>query len=364
MTRPAFTKPALPPLAEPLRSELTDTHAPAGATSITQTRVIAAPRELVWTAWTDPLQLGQWWGPKGFSVTTDLFEFRAGGSWKFTMHGPDPDPQSKNPGGPRDFPNHIVYDAIDRGQDPWRIEYHHVSADGAPPMHFQSVVTLEAIMVDGRPATRLTLFSDFGDEAFRDQLIRDYGASQGGRETLARLAHHTEGDGLAATQAALGHRLVLTRELPVPRALLWRCWTEPELIKQWFCPQPWKVTEVDNDLRPGGRSNNVMEGPGPDGQPLHHVNTGSYLEVIPGEKLVFTDLLLEDWTPNAQKFLGFTATVLFEDAGEGRCRYTAICKHADPAGQEQHALMGFHEGWGTATDQLVALARTLQATAD
>ena len=358
---PAITpSTALPPLAKPLRAELTETQAPAGATTITQTRVIAAPRDLVWTAWTDPLQLGQWWGPKGFSVTTRLFEFRAGGSWQFTMHGPDPDPQSKNPGGPRDFPNHIVVDAIDRSQDTWRIEYHHVSADGMAPMHFQSVVSFEETTVNGQPATRLVLHADFGNEAFRDQLIRDYGASQGGRETLARLANHTEGDGMAATQAALGHRLVLTRELPVPRALLWRCWTEPELIKQWFCPQPWQVTAVDIDLRAGGRFNNVMEGPGPDGQPMRNANTGSYLEVIPGEKLAFTNLLLEDWTPNTPQMFSLTATVLFEDAGEGRCRYTAICKHVDAAGQDQHDRMGFHHGWGMATDQLVALAQTLQ----
>ncbi len=350
----------LPPLAEPLRSELTETEANPGSTMIVHTRLIAAPRGLVWAAWTDPLQLGQWWGPKGFSVTTNLFEFRAGGSWVFTMHGPDPDPQSKNPGGPRDFPNHIVYDAIDCGQDTWHLEYHHVSADGAPPMHFQSVVTFEEATVDGQPATRLTLSSDFGSEAFRDQLIKNYGATQGGKETLARLANHTEGQGMAAPQAALGHRLTFTRELPVPRALVWRCWTEPELIKQWFCPKPWQVTEVDNDLRAGGRANNVMEGPGPDGKHMRNVNTGCYLEVVPGEKLVFTDLLLEDWTPNDQKFLGFTATLIFEDAGEGRCRYTAICKHQDPASQEQHARMGFHDGWGVATDQLVALASTLR----
>lgn len=349
----------LPPLAQPHRAELTETEAKAGATTITQSRLIAAPRDLVWLAWTDPLQLGQWWGPRGFSVTTDLFAFRAGGSWKFTMHGPDPDPSSKNPGGPRDFPNHIVYDAIDQQQAVWRMEYHHVSADGAPPMHFLSVVTFEETTLHGKPATRLVLSSDFGSEAFRDQLIRDYGASQGGRETLARLADHTEGTGMAATQAALGHRLVLTRDLPVPRALVWRCWTEPELIKQWFCPKPWQVTEVDNDLRAGGRANNVMEGPGPDGKPMRNVNTGSYLEVIPGEKLVFTDLLLEDWTPNAKTFLGFTAAVTFEDIGNGHCRYTAVCKHPTQASQEQHARMGFHEGWGVATDQLVALAQQL-----
>lgn len=357
------TSPALytlPPLAQPLQPELTQTRADSGSALIVQSRLIAAPRQAVWSAWTDPLQLGQWWGPQGFSVSTELYEFRAGGHWVFVMHGPDPDPQSANPGGPRDFPNHIVFDAIERSATDWHIEYHHVSADGAEPMHFKTVVSFEATTnAEGQSATQIVMSAEFGSQAVRDQLIRDYGAAQGGRETLARLAHHTEGDGLERTRSALSNRLVFTRDLPVPRALVWRAWTEPELMHEWFCPKPWRVTEVDQELRAAGRANNIMEGPGPDGQMMRNVNKGSFLEVIPGEKLVFTDLLLEGWAPNPNTFLGFTATIIMQDAGPGRCRYTAICKHSSATGQQQHADMGFHEGWGIATDQLVALAQTL-----
>jgi Activator of Hsp90 ATPase homolog 1-like protein len=57
--------------------------------------------------------------------------------------------------------------------------------------------------------------------------------------------------------------------------------------------------------------------------------------------------------------LRFTATLIFEDAEPGHTRYTAIARHASAEGREQHALMGFHDGWGTATDQLVELASKL-----
>ena len=359
MTLSAFFSRKLPPLAEPRNAERTETDARTGSCEILQSRLIAAPRSAVWAAWTDPLQLGQWWGPKGFSVTTRVFEFRPGGHWIFTMHGPDPDPQSKQPGGPRDFANHIVFDTLEQGGEIWRIEYHHVSAEGQEPMHFKTEVRFETAGTEQAPATRVSMRADFGSEAFRDQLIRNFGAAQGGKENLARLADHTEGESFASTRSALGYRLVLTRELPVPRALVWRCWTEPELIKQWFCPKPWRVTEVDQDLRAGGRANNVMEGPGPDGQMMRVPNTGSFLEVVQGQRLVFTNILLEDWAPAPPQAMGFTASLIFEDAGPGQCRYTAICQHTDPASQEQHAAMGFHLGWGTAADQLVALAQTL-----
>lgn len=356
---------ALPALAEPRAPERTQTEQAPGSAILLQRRLIQAPRALVWQAFTDPLQLGQWWGPKGFSLSTRLFEFRPGGRWVFTMHGPDPDPHAARPGGPKDFPCVIVFDAIEQpdGGAPWRIAYHHESADGRTPMHFHSEVLLALAGTAEAPATQLSLSAEFASEASRDAIAQAAGAAQGGRETLARLAHHTEGPGLAETRSALGHRLVLSRELPVPRALVWRCWTEPELMRQWYCPQPWAVVEVDQDLRPGGRANNVMAGPGPDGQPMRVHNVGSYLEVVPGERLTFTNLLLEDWTPAPAPLqpMGFTATVLFEDAGEGRCRYTAICRHVDEASQAQHAAMGFHAGWGTAGDQLLALAQRLAA---
>jgi uncharacterized protein YndB with AHSA1/START domain len=149
------------------------------------------------------------------------------------------------------------------------------------------------------------------------------------------------------------HELKITCLIDAPRAVLWRCWTEPELLKQWFCPLPWKVTRAELDLRPGGSSLIVMSGP--DGEEMP--NRGVYLEVVPQQRLVFTDAFTSAWVPSQRAFMvGF---VTMEDEGSGT-RYIAGARHWSADDRAQHEAMGFHEGWGKATDQLAALAKTLR----
>lgn len=148
------------------------------------------------------------------------------------------------------------------------------------------------------------------------------------------------------------HELVLSRLIPVPRHKLFRCWTEPALITQWFTPPPWKTVAAEIDLRPGGASNITMQGP--DGTLVP--NPGQYLEVVPGRRLVFTDAYLGDWLPSAKPF--FTCILSFDDEA-GQTRYTARALHWTAEDREAHEKMGFHAGWGIATDQLTALAATL-----
>ena len=147
--------------------------------------------------------------------------------------------------------------------------------------------------------------------------------------------------------------LVLTRLIDVPRAKLFRCWTEPALIVQWFTPPPWKTVHAEMDVRSGGSSYIVMEGP--DGTQMP--NRGVYLEVVPNERLVFTDAYTSaDWTPAAKPF--FSCVLTFEDVG-GQTRYTARARHWTAEDCAAHEKMGFHQGWGIAADQMAALARTL-----
>ena len=147
--------------------------------------------------------------------------------------------------------------------------------------------------------------------------------------------------------------LVLTRLLDVPRHKLFRCWTEPQLMVRWFTPPPWKTVHAEVDLRAGGSSFVLMRGP--EGQEMP--NRGVYLEVVPNEKLVFTDAYISAWEPSANPFM--TATLTFEEAGNGKTHYTARVRHWTAEACETHRKMGFYEGWGIATDQMEALARTL-----
>lgn len=146
--------------------------------------------------------------------------------------------------------------------------------------------------------------------------------------------------------------LVLNRLLDASPAKIWRAWTEPELMKQWFCPAPWKVTEAKIDLRPGGASYVLMQGP--EGQEFP--NYGQYLEVVKEKKIVFTDAYLGDWKPSEKPF--FTAIVTMEAEG-GKTRYIARALHWTDEACEQHKQMGFHDGWGKAADQLEELCRRL-----
>jgi uncharacterized protein YndB with AHSA1/START domain len=148
--------------------------------------------------------------------------------------------------------------------------------------------------------------------------------------------------------------LVLDRVLKAPRAAVWRCWTEPELLKQWFAPKPLTTPVAELDVRPGGKSLIVMALP--DGQQMP--NPGLYLEVVAGEKLVFTDAFAAAWDPKeGEPFM--VATLSFADEGAGQTRYIARVRHWTTAARTQHDQMGFHTGWGQCADQLEALAASL-----
>jgi uncharacterized protein YndB with AHSA1/START domain len=155
-----------------------------------------------------------------------------------------------------------------------------------------------------------------------------------------------------AEPAQSTHELTLSRLIAAPRAIVWRCWAEPELIKQWFTPRPWTTPVVTLDLRAGGASYMLFRGP--EGQ--EHPNRGVYLEVVPEERLVFTDAYVEAWVPSAEPFITAIITLSDEDGGT---RYEACVRHWSEEAMKRHESMGFHEGWGKAADQLAAVAKSL-----
>jgi uncharacterized protein YndB with AHSA1/START domain len=122
---------------------------------------------------------------------------------------------------------------------------------------------------------------------------------------------------------------------------------------QWFCPEPWYVSEARIDLRPGGEFFTLMNGPNGEksGKP------GVFLEVVEEEQLIFTDAFRPGWKPSGRPFIA--AEVLFEDAGGSKTLYTARAMHWSAEAREEHAKMGFHEGWSKAADQLEALANRI-----
>lgn len=135
-------------------------------------RVFDAPRELVWEAWTNPKHVAQWWGPDGFTTTIEKMDFRVGGVWKHVMHGPDG----------TDYPNSSVFREIVK---PERIVFSHGGRrEGGPGTHFVATWVFEAL---GKQ-TRLTMRLVFETPAERELVVTEFGAIEGGKQTLARLA--------------------------------------------------------------------------------------------------------------------------------------------------------------------------------
>ena len=147
--------------------------------------------------------------------------------------------------------------------------------------------------------------------------------------------------------------LVLARRIAASPEACFRCWTDAELIPQFFCPKPWRAEVVSLDLRPGGASKMIFHGPNGESFP----NDGVYLELVPGKKLVFTDAFSEGWRTTENPM--FVGVITFEDAGNGETLYTARARHWTDQSVKQHREMGFHEGWGIVAEQMEALAKTL-----
>lgn len=147
--------------------------------------------------------------------------------------------------------------------------------------------------------------------------------------------------------------LTLGRRLRASPAALWRCWTEADLLKRWFCPAPWTVPFAEIDVRPGGSSHVVMRGP--EGE--ENVHRGVYLEVVPERRLVFTDAFVRAWEPSTRPFI--CAAITFEPDGEGT-RYLCRVGHWSVEEKENHEKMGFHSGWGIVSQQLEAVALSLR----
>lgn len=271
------------------------------AREIVTVRDFDAPRELVFGAWTDAKHVSNWWGPNGFTTTTHVMDVRPGGVWRFIMHGPDG----------RDYQNVITYLAVDR---PERLVYQHggdAGDAGAKPVAFHTTVTFAE--VSGK--TRVTLRAVFPSAAERDRVAREYGAVEGGQQTLARLAEHLAG----AAAGDANREIVSTRVFDAPRERVFRAFGDPEQLKRWWGPAGFTNTLEAFDPRPGGAWRLVMHGP--DGTDYH--NESVFTEVVEPARVVFDHL---------EPVHRFRMTMTFDDeAGKTRLTWRMRFEFAEEA---------------------------------
>jgi uncharacterized protein YndB with AHSA1/START domain len=229
------------------------------AREIIISRVLNAPRELVFKVWTEPAHIARWWGPAGFTNTISKIEIRPGGEWNFIMHGPDG----------VDYPNKIVYHEI---VSPQRLVYMHGSEE--QPDLFKAIITFEEAAGN---KTLLTMRSIFKTAAARDFVVREFHAIERGNETIDKLEEH-----LAKLSSGEGEILV-TRIINAPRSLVFESFTKPEHLRHWWGSSKCGLRFCEVDLRPGGAYRFLMGAP-----PEEYWVSGVYHEIEPPEKLVFS----------------------------------------------------------------------------
>ncbi len=226
------------------------------------TREFNAPRELVWEAMTNPKHVVNWWGPRGFSTTIEEMDFRVGGFWQHVMRGPD---------GVK-YPNKSIFKEIVK---PERIVYQHGGKrEGGPGVSFVSTWTFDLIETN---KTKVTIRMVFPSTENRDFVVKEFGAIEGGKQTLERLGEFLAGK--------LCEPFVIWREFSAPRELVWKAWTEREHLLQWFGPKGFVMTTAKLDFRPGGTFHYCMRAP--DGKEMW--GKFVYREIVAPDKIVLVN---------------------------------------------------------------------------
>jgi len=221
---------------------------------ITISRILNAPKELVFEVWTDPKHLSEWWGPNGFTTTVYQMDLRPGGKWIHTMHGPDG----------TDYPNEATFTEIIK---PDLIKFTHTLPK------FDVTVTFEAV----GNKTKLTMRNVFETAEIRNIVAEKYGAVEGQVQTI----NHFE-ELLSKMQK--GKELVITRVLNAPRELVFKAFSEAEALAQWWGPKGATIKVNKLDLKPGGIFHYSMQSPM--GEMWGKFN---YWEITKPERIVFTN---------------------------------------------------------------------------
>jgi uncharacterized protein YndB with AHSA1/START domain len=293
-------------------------------------RLLEAPRELIWKAFTDPKHIGKWWGPNGFTITTSKMEAKKNGEWVHVMHGPDG----------RDYKNRIKYLEVEK---PERLVYEHVST---PP--FLTTVTLTAVGKQTLLSWRLR----FETAAIREQTAKTFGAVEGLEQTVTRLE--------TLLSEFQFKPFLIQRVFDAPRELVYKAWTEPDRMQEWFGPKGLKTLSAKMDLRPGGVYHYGMQSP--DGKKMW--GKWVFREIVESQKLVFVSSFSDEKQGIARHPMSpdwpleTLSTILFEDAGKGKTKLTIQWTAIHASEKERKTFDSSHEsmngGWNGTLEQLTA----------
>lgn len=297
-------------------------------------RVYDAPVKAVWEAWTDPNQAAKWWGPRGFTLTTHSKDLRVGGTWHYTMHGPDG----------VDYPNKTKYLEVEKYS---KLVYDHGGYDDRPPM-FR--VTVQFSENKGKTSMEMTMTLPTPEAA---EETRKFIKKAGGNSTWDRLAEYLDKETLGK------ERFVINRTFNAPLSLMFEMWTDPMHFSKWLPPTGFDMTFIRSDIKPGGSTFYYMSGG--DGSKMY--GRTSYLEIKRPDRLVYTQQFCDEKENVTRYPMAPTwpetmlTTVTLSEEGPDQTRVTITWEPYGKVTQEEletfiKARGGMTQGWTGSFDKL------------
>jgi uncharacterized protein YndB with AHSA1/START domain len=293
-----------------------------------------APAKTVWDAWTDPVQAAQWWGPRGFTITTHSKDFRAGGQWVYTMHGPDG----------TDYPNIATYLEIENHS---RLVYDHGAQPGKPPL-FR--VTVDFTENNGKTLMKMQMALPTPEAA---EETRKFIKKAGGEATWDRLAEYL------GSKTSGQERFVINRSFEAPIQTLFQMWTDPAHFQEWLPPTGFTMKILEGQIQPGGSAFYAMT----DGKDVTMYGRTHYLEIKKPSHLIYTQQFCNpDGTVSRHPFAPtwpetMKTTVVFTAESAEQTRITVMWEPYGAVIAEElrtfvQARSGMTQGWTGSFDKL------------
>ncbi len=298
------------------------------------TRIYDAPVKAVWEAWTDVKAVAKWWGPRGFTLTTHSKDFKVGGTWNYTMHGPDG----------VDYPNITTYHVIEKYS---KLVYDHGASEGKPPMFRVTVLFSE---VKGKTKMEMSMALETPEAA---ENTRKFIKSAGGNATWDRLAEHLE------LEKSGKEQFVINRSFEAPIETLFKMWTDPKHLAKWLAPKGADMIFIKADIKTGGSSFYMMT----DGKEFKLYGRAKYIEITKPTRLVYTQEFCDDSENTTRHPMAPTwpelmrTTVTFAEEGKDQTRVTVTWETEGDVTKEELATfvnnrLSMTGGWTGSFDKL------------
>lgn len=297
------------------------------------TRIYNAPVEKVWNAWVDPQQVSQWWGPRGFSLTTKRKDVRSGGDWLYTMHGPDG----------IDYPNHTKFLEVEPHK---RMVYDHGGFEDKPPLFRVTALFLD---LNHQTEIQMTMTLPTAEAA---NAIRQHIKNASGDSTWDRLDEFLEKESSGKEIFVINHSFASNLET------VFDVWTNPKHIMNWLPPTGTTGEYLKADIRPGGEAFYKISGPA-----MTLYGKAQYLEIKKPSQMVYTQIFTDEngkisrhpMAPTWPEKMKTTVKFYKEDANQTRVRVQ--WEVFGEATKEEHetfkqAKAGMTQGWSGSFDKL------------